>query len=87
MLRVFVHMQLSATQAELLTLRAEANDLQHRLADGHAALNKWVEGQVVGMMRACLRRFTSHLAGILTAVAAARHANLVVKRCWRTCVC
>lgn len=32
--------QLSATQAELLALRAEAEDLRHRLADGHAALNK-----------------------------------------------
>jgi hypothetical protein len=32
--------QLSATQAELLALLAEADDLKHRLADGHAALNR-----------------------------------------------
>lgn len=46
---VCVSLQLSAAQAELLAVRAEADDLQQRLADGSAALNRC--GQAAGACR------------------------------------
>lgn len=60
--------QLSAAQAELLAVRAEADDLKQRLADGHAALNRSVDTACVPCNQAWLlqQQQIRLLAGQLT---------------------